>query len=74
MSYVPPDVAASKADLENDIRKLYGDDVVAVHVTPTINEACKHDWVEEESEEGSGPAYCNKCGLSFTRYIHCCMP
>jgi len=41
-----------------------------VHVTPAIDEKCDHDW-----EDGSdGPDSCRKCGMSFTRYIHCCCP
>lgn len=46
------------------------DGTVTVHVTPSIDETCNHDW-----EDGSdGPDSCRKCGLSFTRYIHSCCP
>ncbi len=44
---------------------------VAVHVTPAINEECRHDW--ENGEDGN-PERCGKCGLSFMRYVHSCCP
>jgi hypothetical protein len=44
--------------------------VVAVHLTPKIDETCDHEWAEGDD----GPSHCTKCDLSFTRYIHSCMP
>jgi hypothetical protein len=48
-----------------------GEEATVVHVTPAIKEDCNHTWAEDE--EGN-PSHCTLCGLSFTRYIHCCMP
>ena len=48
-----------------------GEELVVVHVTPAIDEDCNHDWAE--GEDGN-PERCIKCGISFTRYIHCCCP
>jgi hypothetical protein len=39
------------------------------HTTPAIDETCVHDWGDEPE-----PSNCKKCGLSFTRYVHCQMP
>ena len=50
-----------------------GEEWTVAHVTPAINESCEHDWIDD-GDEGSGPLHCKKCGLSFMRYIHCCMP
>lgn len=48
-----------------------GQEGTVVHVTPSINESCDHDWVEDSD---GNPEHCAKCGLSFTRYIFCCFP
>lgn len=79
MSDTQREIDANIADLKNDLKKcedMSGTSTgrVWAHVTPAINETCKHDWIEEETDEGSGPSHCAKCGLSFMRYIHCCMP
>jgi hypothetical protein len=44
---------------------------ILVHASPAIDETCKHDW--RDGPDGN-PEQCTKCGLSFTRYIFCCMP
>jgi len=51
--------------------EMEGKDWEVVHVTPAIDEACNHDW--KDNDEGE-PEYCTKCGISFTRYIFCCCP
>lgn len=51
-----------------------GEEFTVAHVTKAIDETCEHDWEYTEDDEGSGPSRCKKCGLSFMRYIHCCMP
>lgn len=43
-----------------------------VHVTPAIDETCDHEW--GGGGRNGPPEACVKCGLSFTRYIHCCLP
>ena len=48
-----------------------GDGTKLVHATPAINEDCPHEWAE--GEDGN-PSHCVLCGLSFTRFIFCCMP
>lgn len=52
-----------------EIEAQFGEGAKLVHVTPAINEECDHDW--REGADGN-PEQCTKCGLSFTRYIHCC--
>ncbi len=42
-----------------------------VHISPAINEECSHEWACDET---GNPEQCTKCGLSFTRYVHCCCP
>ena len=90
MSTIPPDVDAGKADIANDIEKLYGkpgtcpvvgdkvilqgEEYTVSHVTKAIDEKCKHDWEYVDDGEGEGPSHCRLCGLSFMRYMHCCMP
>lgn len=44
---------------------------VLVHVSPAIDETCEHVWAD--GADGN-PEQCTTCGLSFIRYIHCCMP
>lgn len=51
-----------------------GEECTVTHVTKAIDETCEHDWEYTEDDEGAGPSHCKKCGLSFMRYIHCCMP
>lgn len=48
------------------------DGFVVVHATPAIDEECDHSWVGEDGKDYENPDHCSKCGLSFTRYIHCC--
>lgn len=43
-----------------------------MHVTPAIDEKCKHEWPDEDEHGTCGN--CSKCGLSFFRYIHSCCP
>lgn len=51
------------------------DKFVVIHVTPKIDETCDHDWAYEDGPGGwEEPTHCVKCGLSWTRYIFCCMP
>lgn len=57
-----------------ELEALAGDGAKLVHATPAINEACDHDWVAENGLRDGNADHCAKCGLSFTRYIHCCMP
>lgn len=45
-----------------------------VHITPAIDEGCQHDWPEDESGQTDMYGFCEKCGLSFQRYIHSCFP
>ena len=60
-----------KAELE----AAAGEGAKLVHFTPAIDETCDHEWVDEHTRAGRGnPDHCIKCGLSFMRYIHCCMP
>lgn len=54
-----------------EIEALAGEGAKLVHVTPAIDESCEHEWAD--GEDGN-PSHCTKCGLSFTRYIYCCMP
>ena len=46
-----------------------GEEATVMHVTPAIDETCDHDW--RDGADGN-PEQCTKCGISFTRYIHCC--
>lgn len=46
------------------------EEVVAVHVTPTINEGCDHDWPDDIDGQTDMYGCCTKCGMSFQRYIH----
>lgn len=51
-----------------------GEVATVIHITPAIDETCDHDWEYEIDDGQQTPTVCKKCGLSFTRYIHCCMP
>ena len=61
-----------------ELEAAAGDGAKLVHVTPAIDESCDHDWHDEDGIDCNAsrrdPDHCVKCGLSFTRYIHCCMP
>jgi hypothetical protein len=51
------------------------DEKIVFHITPAIDESCDHDWAYAKDDDGQeNPTHCTKCGLSFTRYIFCCMP
>lgn len=48
--------------------------MVVVHVSPAIDENCDHVWPDDESGQTDMYGSCEKCGLSFQRYIHSCCP
>jgi hypothetical protein len=64
------DAIFRKAPKPGDKIMIDGEEATVVHVTPAIDETCQHDWEYDKT----GPEYCKKCGLSFTRYIFCCCP
>ena len=57
-----------------ELEAAAGEGAKLVHFTPAINEECPHEWVDEHGSERGNADHCIKCGLSFTRYIYCCMP
>lgn len=46
------------------------DKLITAHVTPKIDENCRHEWSTHENGETDAYGHCTKCGLSFQRYIH----
>jgi len=47
-----------------------GKEVTVFHAAKAIDENCKHEWHYPDVEHAN-PTHCLKCGISFTRYIHC---
>jgi hypothetical protein len=48
------------------------DKIPVIHRSPSYPPGCKHEWVyrgELEEQEGYEPSHCEKCGMSWTRYI-----
>lgn len=43
---------------------------VVVHITPTTDGGCGHDWPADSTGQTDMYGCCTKCGMSFQRYIH----
>lgn len=57
---------------QDQIDELAAHGEKVVHITPTYDPNCKHDWAYAddgaETEPGE-PTHCKLCGISWTRYI-----
>jgi len=47
-----------------------GDIGTVVHVSPSYPKGCAHEWTSDSYGQTDMNGACEKCGMSFIRYIH----
>lgn len=62
---LPPSVVVPDAAITCN---TFSPKVEVIHITPAIDENCKHTWARNECTDEY--SYCTKCGRSFQRHIH----